>query len=508
VTLRSSTAGCSPLRFGYGTNGFANHTLDDALAVVADLGYTGVALTLDHHHLNPFGTDMARRRAAVADRLSALDLTVVVETGARYLLDPWTKHQPTLVCEGWPRRVDFLRRAICIAADLGAECVSFWSGVLPPGADPELGHIRLIEAMAPVLEEAAARGVPLGLEPEPGHVIERLADALALRAALGAPELLGITLDVGHCVAVESDDAATCVRRAGSLLINVQLDDMRPGVHEHLEFGEGELDLPGTLAALVEIGYTGLASVELPRHSHAAPQVARRALAALHQALPAGAPAATPAEPSAARFPRAGSQHTSGASTGRTAPLGWLDRAVEEIHHDPARIRALFPVAGREVGRGSLCPQQDPQGLVHGTFDDLARTRLLHALPPRALATELPDLYRYGDGAEKSAVLRGLPGLDIAPEVGLLLVLDALRANDIQLVAAAMGEYAAAHLDQHSWRHGVLKCVFVGVPLDAVSRWNERVDAELRRMVTDYITERRAAGQAVPADAHRLLGGA
>jgi sugar phosphate isomerase/epimerase len=77
-------------RFGYGTNGFVNHTLDDAVAVLADLGYAGVALTLDHHHLNPFGPGLARRTAAVAHRLSALGLTVVVETGARYLLDPWT----------------------------------------------------------------------------------------------------------------------------------------------------------------------------------------------------------------------------------------------------------------------------------------------------------------------------------------------------------------------------------------------------------------------------------
>ena len=36
------------LRYAYNTNGAANHRLDDALRLIADAGYDGVALTLDH----------------------------------------------------------------------------------------------------------------------------------------------------------------------------------------------------------------------------------------------------------------------------------------------------------------------------------------------------------------------------------------------------------------------------------------------------------------------------
>ncbi len=82
---------------------------------------------------------------------------------------------------------------------------------------------------------------------------------------------------------------------------------------------------------------------------------------------------------------------------------------------------------------------------------------------------------------------------------------DALRANDVRLVAAAMGPFAAAHLDDHSWRHGVLKCLFVEVPLAAVAELTRRTDPELLRMVADYAAERRAAGREVPADALALL---
>ena len=41
------------LSFGYNTNGFAHHKLEDALEIIADCGYRGVALTLDNYHCNP-----------------------------------------------------------------------------------------------------------------------------------------------------------------------------------------------------------------------------------------------------------------------------------------------------------------------------------------------------------------------------------------------------------------------------------------------------------------------
>jgi len=468
----------SGYHLGYGTNGFAGHRLDDALGIIADLGYTAVALTLDHQHLDPYADDLVAETDRVARRLDALGLRVVVETGARFLLDPRHKHEPTLVSENAERRLDFLARAIRVAEGLGADCVSFWSGVCT--VDIATGWERLRTRMPAVLAEADRRGVRLGLEPEPGMLVETLSDALRLRTELGEAEPLGITLDVGHCVAVEPQDAAACLRQAKGLLVNVQLDDMRPGVHEHLEFGAGQLDLPGTLAALDEIGYTGVAAVELPRHTHAAPQVARRAFTALR----------------AARLDQ-----------------DWLAPALRRIAAEPTAIRALFPAAGRHVGRGPLYPGSDPDGLVHGTLDDLARTRLLDALaavvPADELAVELADLYRYGDGAERRGVLRALAVVgDAAAAVvaaGRGLVADALRTNDTGLVAAALGPFAARHLDQHSWRHGVLKCLFTGIPLAAVDGLNRRADGRLRRMVTDYAAERRAAGRPVPADALRLL---
>jgi sugar phosphate isomerase/epimerase len=64
---------------------------------------------------------------------------------------------------------------------------------------------------------------------------------------------------------------------------------MRAGVHEHLKFGEGEIDFPPVIAALAEIRYDGLLSVELSRHSHEGPQAARHAYNFLRPLIQAAA---------------------------------------------------------------------------------------------------------------------------------------------------------------------------------------------------------------------------
>lgn len=272
------------IRFGYGTNGLTDLRLDDALALLADLGYDGVGLTLDHMHLDPLAPDLAARTRRVAARLGELGLGVTVETGARYVLDPRRKHGPSLLDpdpDARAARTRLLVRAVDVAADLGAHAVHCFSGSMPLGTAPDTAWRRLTASLAPVLDAADRRGVPLAIEPEPGHLLAALDDFHHLRALTGDPEPLGLTLDIGHCQCLETASPADCVRRAAPWLRHVQIDDMRCGVHEHLPFGEGEIDFPPVLDALsllTDAGYGGLVVVELPRHSHAGPELARSSL--------------------------------------------------------------------------------------------------------------------------------------------------------------------------------------------------------------------------------------
>ncbi len=273
------------LRFAYNTNGAANHRLDDALTLIAEAGYDGVALTLDHHHLDPFADGWAREAERVAARLRALGLGAVIETGARYLLDPRDKHEPTLVTAdpaGRARRVAFLARAVEIAAIMRAETVSFWAGVPKPGVTCADALDWLDAGLAQVIDHATRMAMPVSLEPEPGMAIETVADYDLLAAR--HPDLR-LALDTGHCLVTQDIAPEAAIHAYADRLGTVAIEDMRRGDHTHLPFGQGDMDMPAVLGALEAIGFDRLVCVELSRESPRAHLAIPEAIGWLRRAM-------------------------------------------------------------------------------------------------------------------------------------------------------------------------------------------------------------------------------
>lgn len=263
---------------GYNTNGLAHHSLPAAIRLLAELGYESVAITIDHCALNPYAEGFERQLSDTRALLEQFQLRSVIETGARYLLDPRRKHHPTLVSAktaGRPLRIEFLRHAIDIAAALGSDCVSLWAGVLAEGDTRENGFRRLVEGLQLVLDYAERRDMPIGFEPEPGMLIDTMDSFAELGQHLDSP-LLQLTLDIGHLHCL-GEPIVESVRQWSDLLVNIHIEDMRAGVHDHLMFGEGEIDFPPVLTALNEVGYEGGLHVELSRHSHMGPIAAQQA---------------------------------------------------------------------------------------------------------------------------------------------------------------------------------------------------------------------------------------
>jgi sugar phosphate isomerase/epimerase len=280
------------MRLGYNTNGLAHHRLADALTLLAEEGYRSVALTLDAGALDPYDDPDHLRRQLDSTRalLKRHGLHCVIETGARYLLNPRRKHDPTLLDPDPARRAirsEFLRRAIDTASELGADAVSLWSGALPDPIGEGAAMERIAAALRPILDHASRREVVLAFEPEPGMFIDTFARFAELDERVDHPSLQ-LTVDIGHAHCIEDGSVADHLRAWGSRIRNVHIEDMVRGVHEHLMFGAGTIDFPPVIAALREVNYRGGLHVELSRHSHLGVEAVRQSHAFLAPLLAAG----------------------------------------------------------------------------------------------------------------------------------------------------------------------------------------------------------------------------
>jgi L-ribulose-5-phosphate 3-epimerase len=285
-------------RLAYNTNGLAHHRVVDALRLIAGLGYEGLSITPDVGQLDPFhlrAEDVREVRRVAED----LGLALSIETGARYVLDPARKHWPNLLSPSAAdreRRLEFLRRCIDLAAALDARVVALWAGAAENGARGDAAGGRACEAewdrlcagVEALLGHARGSGIRLAFEPEPGMFVERPTGYAELKRRLGGRGAeLGLCLDVGHCLCTRDLPVSRVITAHARELLQVHLDDIRAGRHEHLMLGEGELDLGDVFDALLQTNYTGLAAVELSRDSHRGAEAARIAIERMRTALTA-----------------------------------------------------------------------------------------------------------------------------------------------------------------------------------------------------------------------------
>ena len=262
---------------GYNTNGLAHHDPLEALQLLADTGYKSVAITIDHHWLNPNSDQRFEQLKQIKQFLEHNEFSNVIETGARFLLDPYRKHWPTLMDEDESKvqtRVRFLKYCIDTAVFLESDCVSIWSGKKPEEQSFQQALDRLATNLRPILDYAEECKMDIGFEPEPGMLIDTTGRFERLIHLVDSPRLK-MTLDIGHLFCLSEVPIVTFIERWKDRLVNVHIEDMRAGVHEHLMFGEGQIYFPPVIESLFEVGYEGGLHIELSRHSNNAAEVVR-----------------------------------------------------------------------------------------------------------------------------------------------------------------------------------------------------------------------------------------
>ena len=215
--------------FGYNTNGFAHHRLEDAIAILAEQGYQGIALTVDYNTINVCERNWTEQVPRLRDLLQRHQMRVVIETGARFLLDPRRKHQPTLLSSMSVERLsrlDFLTACGRLSYELGADAVSFWSGTPDDKATPKEWMNRLVELCHMLCDVPKGFQTRWAFEPEPGMFIDTMDKYAELFERVHHP-LFGLTLDVGHLQCNGELPISAHLRKWRDQVWNIHIEDMK-----------------------------------------------------------------------------------------------------------------------------------------------------------------------------------------------------------------------------------------------------------------------------------------
>jgi sugar phosphate isomerase/epimerase len=270
------------MKLAFSTNAYLNHSFADAAARIAKLGYAGLELMADVPHAWPAfllpESKKAIRDAMAANRLAfsnvnAFMMHAVNDPRQKYWHPSWIEPDPHYR----QIRIDHTKRALTLAKELGAPCITTEPGG-PLEGRPWGECLKLfIEMLKPVVEHAEKEGVLLLVEPEPDLLIETADQYLEFASKIQSPKI-GLNFDIGHFYCVKDEPAPT-VYELKEHIRHVHLEDIAATrVHHHLVPGEGVIDFVATFRALSDVGYNGWVTVELytcHENPDAAAQVAR-----------------------------------------------------------------------------------------------------------------------------------------------------------------------------------------------------------------------------------------
>lgn len=255
------------MQLAFSTNAYLHHSFADTCARLAGIGYRGVEIMADVPHAWPAYLlpehKRAIRAALDANKLSISNINA-------FMMHAVNDHRQKYWHPSWIEpdrnyrqvRIDHTKRALTLAKELGAPCITTEPGG-PLEGRPWGDMLKLfVEMLKPVVEHAEKEQVLLLVEPEPDLLIETADQYLEFASKISSP-YLGLNFDIGHSYCVK-DDPADTVRRLAKLIRHVHLEDIAATrVHHHLIPGEGAIDFGATLSALKEVGYAGWVTIEL-----------------------------------------------------------------------------------------------------------------------------------------------------------------------------------------------------------------------------------------------------
>lgn len=231
----------------------AHHSLDQALQVAAEAGFTNIELLAVQgwQHVEAGKVEPGALLEKAAKR--GLRYSGLHAGGMGAATDQQVQES-----------IGYIEKSIDLAKALAVEHIVFTGWPLP--ADQTLAQReelcrRFGRALKSLLPRLQAAGIPIALENHYHCQVETVQDYLWILDAAGKPTpLLGVTLDSGHFTA-SGVDLVEAARTLGPRTINVHVKD-HIGT-QSVALGQGRTDNAALVRELRKIGFDGYLTVEL-----------------------------------------------------------------------------------------------------------------------------------------------------------------------------------------------------------------------------------------------------
>jgi sugar phosphate isomerase/epimerase len=256
------------VKLAYSSNAYQRFSIEETIARIAAIGYTGMELLADVPHAWPAGLleerkqairdCLARHRMAISN-MNAFMMNAVADPRQPYWHPSWIEPDRNYRAI----RREHTRRALRLAQELGAASIQTEpGGPLAPGQSWQAAADVFYEEIMPCVELAGELQVLLLIEPEPGLLIETFEQYLEFAGRIDSP-WLGLNFDIGHafCMGQEPQD---WIARMATHTKHYHIEDIAATRrHAHLVPGQGAIDFKAVLREIAKTDYQGWITVEL-----------------------------------------------------------------------------------------------------------------------------------------------------------------------------------------------------------------------------------------------------
>ena len=276
------------MKLAYSTNAFKRYSLNEAIRMIAEIGYEGIEVLCDLPHAYPpifqdkeidsFQNQIAKFRLDISN-LNAFTLYSISDV----------YHPSWIEDDKISREIRITHTINCIklAKKIGAKNISTEPGGPLIERNTNMKHLEklFMEGLYRVVPIAEQENIKILIEPEPNLLLENSDQFLNFIENFNTDNVR-LNFDIGHFYCV-GEDPTEIIYKLSEYIEHFHLADIASNrIHNHLIPGEGSINFKSVFKAIDSIGYKGYVTVELYPYQLCPKEAGKKAYEYLYRILP------------------------------------------------------------------------------------------------------------------------------------------------------------------------------------------------------------------------------